>query len=321
MKQILYLDWCGDKGWGVKTKYDIPKGTYISQYVGALYTPTQADIVGKISGDEFLCDLDAIEVNENQKGLLEDNTLDSAFDESDESVIASPVARIRTLRSRQNPTKPQPTPRLSNLIFNPAGKDSGHKMSAVEKSYKEKISKNLPSSSSGQGGSELVANESQEDLNLVTTISKTRSYYVEQDKRDIEKYSDDIDKFVLDCKNRGNLGRFFNHSCDANMQAVTVYTFTRDLLEFFGIFFCKILGFSILSRTCPKIFQKKYPFSPCFPVISFFTNRVVKAEQELTWFYGSDYGSNCKPDDRIGCMCGTANCLKDRISFKKISYR
>uniref|UniRef100_A0A3B5RF21 Histone-lysine N-methyltransferase SETDB2-like n=1 Tax=Xiphophorus maculatus TaxID=8083 RepID=A0A3B5RF21_XIPMA len=59
----------------------------------------------------------------------------------------------------------------------------------------------------------------------------------------------------IDASKEGNVGRFINHSCQPNLFIQNVFTDSHD---------------------------------PAFPVIAFFTNRVVKAGTELTWNYSSD---------------------------------
>ena len=188
-----------------------------------MYTPKQAEVIGKTTGDEFLCDLDVIEQAENSKGQLQGNTIESAYESASDS--------------DQEPEAPNATEDRDFLI-------SG-------------------------------------------TVSKTRSYYLKRSERKDVESNDEIDKFVLDPKFNGNIGRFFNHSCEPNMTTVNAFTFTQDLR---------------------------------FPVLSFFTNRTVSPGEELSWSYGSNYGTNLPDHQRIPCMCGASNCAKENISFKKINY-
>ena len=218
----------GQKGWGVKTKFPIPKGSFISTYVGALYTAQEAEIIGQVSGDEFLCDLDFIEHAENEKGVLHENNacIESAYESCDSDICES-------------------SSRASSNSHN----------NKKENTY----------------------------LNIGKTISKTRNYYLNQSDLTKPEIQENVDKFVLDPKNTGNVGRFFNHSCDPNMTSVNVFTFTQDLR---------------------------------FPVLSFFTSRNVEAGEELTWSYGWNYGHDLPTDQRVACMCGSKNCMREHITFK-----
>lgn len=61
------------KGWGVRCLNDIPKGTFICCYIGNILTETNATEQGKKYGDEYLADLDFIEVVEKCKDDYEEN--------------------------------------------------------------------------------------------------------------------------------------------------------------------------------------------------------------------------------------------------------
>ncbi|KAM8977595.1 histone-lysine N-methyltransferase SETDB2 [Pelodytes ibericus] len=85
----------------------------------------------------------------------------------------------------------------------------------------------------------------------------------------------DENSYYLDASKEGNVGRFFNHSCSPNlfMQHVFVETHNKT-----------------------------------FPWMAFFTKRLVKAGEELTWDYSYDIGTI--PDKEIPCMCGHITCRK-----------
>jgi len=69
----LQLFMTDKKGWGVRCLNDIPKGSFICIYVGHLYTEKDANEGGKIDGDEYLAELDYIEVLERVKEGYEEN--------------------------------------------------------------------------------------------------------------------------------------------------------------------------------------------------------------------------------------------------------
>ena len=47
-----------EKGWGIRTLHDIPKGAFICIYAAELLNDSMADDQGKNEGDEYLADLD-----------------------------------------------------------------------------------------------------------------------------------------------------------------------------------------------------------------------------------------------------------------------
>lgn len=83
----------------------------------------------------------------------------------------------------------------------------------------------------------------------------------------------DSHDYTLDARVQGNIGRFFNHSCDPNTFVQNVFIDTHDLR---------------------------------FPVVAFFANKHIKAHDEITWNY--NYSMGAIPGRRIDCHCEAANC-------------
>ncbi|KAI0988841.1 hypothetical protein GJ496_006696 [Pomphorhynchus laevis] len=79
--------------------------------------------------------------------------------------------------------------------------------------------------------------------------------------------------YILDGKISGNIGRYFNHSCSPNMFVQNVLINTYDMR---------------------------------FPLIAFFTNRLVKSGEELSWDYQYDVDS--VPGREILCKCDSSQC-------------
>lgn len=74
---------------------------------------------------------------------------------------------------------------------------------------------------------------------------------------------------------KGNVARFFNHSCDPNTYAQNIFVDTHDLR---------------------------------FPWIAFYTMKFIPAFTEITWDY--NYMVGCLPGRRLNCNCGSSNCRK-----------
>ena len=81
--------------------------------------------------------------------------------------------------------------------------------------------------------------------------------------------------YVLDGKKRGNIGRWFNHSCAPNMFVQNVFVDTHDVR---------------------------------FHQIAFFAIRNIKAGTELCWDYA--YTVDSVKDRRMECLCGASTCRK-----------
>ncbi|KAL5288803.1 egg family protein [Megaselia abdita] len=79
--------------------------------------------------------------------------------------------------------------------------------------------------------------------------------------------------YVMDAKVTGNLGRYFNHSCDPNLYVQNVFVDTHDLR---------------------------------FPWVAFFSSKFIRAGTELTWNYNYEVG--VVPGKVLYCECGAFNC-------------
>lgn len=92
------------------------------------------------------------------------------------------------------------------------------------------------------------------------------------------------DQFVCDAKFYGNFTRFINHSCEPNVIGVRTFTTHQD------------------HR---------------FPYISFFTNRDLAANTELTLNYGDNYWLvKCKRD-KVFCLCKRSRCRFSKKTFSQ----
>ncbi|TNN08276.1 Histone-lysine N-methyltransferase SETDB1 isoform 1 [Schistosoma japonicum] len=86
-------------------------------------------------------------------------------------------------------------------------------------------------------------------------------------------YFNDINPYIMDAKKMGNLGRYFNHSCNPNVFVQNVFIDTHD---------------------------------PRFPEVAFFAKRNIEVGEEMTWDYG--YTVDAVPFKVLYCYCGEPNC-------------
>ncbi|CAH8591891.1 unnamed protein product [Schistosoma rodhaini] len=86
-------------------------------------------------------------------------------------------------------------------------------------------------------------------------------------------YFNDINPYIMDAKKMGNLGRYFNHSCNPNVFVQNVFIDTHD---------------------------------PRFPEVAFFAKRNIDVGEEMTWDYG--YTVDAVPFKVLYCYCGEPNC-------------
>ena len=84
-------------------------------------------------------------------------------------------------------------------------------------------------------------------------------------------FGDDEESYIMDAKQKGNIGRFLNHSCYPNVVAQNVFVDSHDLRKVSPTFLC-------LFKTINFLFR--------FPWLAFFSSTYIKAGQELCWDYG-----------------------------------
>merc|ERR1712083_38896 len=91
-----------------------------------------------------------------------------------------------------------------------------------------------------------------------------------EEKKTYKRAATGEDVYFLDASREGNVSRFFNHSCRPNLFIQNVFFDSHD---------------------------------PRFPVICFFTNRVVEAGTELTWNYSADTQTASLQKQEVPCLC------------------
>lgn len=127
--------------------------------------------------------------------------------------------------------------------------------------------------------------------NTCVVRSKTRRHFLPKEKHENKKFMNRFGrKFVVDAMFDGNIGRWFNHSCEPNMGIVNCFTYTQDMR---------------------------------FPVLAFFTTKTVKAGEELTWCYGDSYDMETEKvaaGEMTECVCGAQACKKQLVKFKRHKF-
>lgn len=74
----------GDRGWGVRCLHDLPKNTFVCLYSGQVLDSNTADRLGQERGDEYIADLNAIDVVEDKVGY-EPECIDIEHNHDDQS--------------------------------------------------------------------------------------------------------------------------------------------------------------------------------------------------------------------------------------------
>ncbi|EAA12389.4 AGAP007978-PA, partial [Anopheles gambiae str. PEST] len=231
-----------NKGWGIRCLNDVPKGSFICIYAGHLLTEETSNRICAMSddksGDEYFADLDFIETVEKSKADYEAEAYQSDREDS------TPAGNANDSDASDDAIENGPSP-------------------STHDSDEEYTTKSKPSGT-------------QECVNLIPNpeMDMMDASGGPNDESLFRKlYGENEHIYVMDAKKSGNLGRYFNHSCNPNLFVQNVFVDTHDLR---------------------------------FPWVAFFAERNITAGTELTWNYNYDVGSvNGK---HLTCNCGEKGC-------------
>ncbi|CAI6361811.1 unnamed protein product [Macrosiphum euphorbiae] len=234
LKTSLQLFLTEKKGWGVRTLTDIPKGSFVCTFLGVVRTEKDADNDFSLNWGEYLADLDFLETVEEIK-------------DGYESYVVQPEDESEDYTSSSDDEE-----------FNPSWAIK-KKMSMFES--RMSLRKNLQNTNTKIDG--------KHELSKLNTQPK-----VDSKNTSLLSYLDkDRGIYTLDAKVNGNIGRYFNHSCDPNIFVQNVFIDTHDLR---------------------------------FPWVSYFALSNIQAGTELAWDYNYMIGS--VKNKRLMCHCGSTNC-------------
>ncbi|XP_022228791.2 histone-lysine N-methyltransferase eggless [Drosophila obscura] len=225
-----------NRGWGLRCVNDIPKGAFVCIYAGHLLTEAKANEGGQDAGDEYFADLDYIEVAEQLKEGYESDVERSDPDPEDDN-------------------------------YGPDAEDDDD--FRPNNYYIKKKDKLRSSRSNSTQNTEVDSQERavisfnpNSDLDETVRENSVRRFF-----------GKDQTPFIMDAKTTGNLGRYFNHSCNPNLFVQNVFVDTHDLR---------------------------------FPWVGFFASSHIRSGTELTWNYNYEVG--VVPNKVLYCQCGASNC-------------
>ncbi|KAH8253248.1 hypothetical protein KR032_004503, partial [Drosophila birchii] len=222
-----------NRGWGLRCVNDIPKGAFICIYAGHLLTETMANEGGQDAGDEYFADLDYIEVAEQLKEGYESE--------------AEPLS------------EPEP----DDETYGPDPEDNDDDDFRPNYHYQRKNKRTSRSNSELDSQERTVINfNPNADLDETVRENSVRRLF-----------GKDEAPYIMDAKTTGNLGRYFNHSCNPNLFVQNVFVDTHDLR---------------------------------FPWVAFFSASHIRSGTELTWNYNYEVG--VVPGKVLYCQCGAQNC-------------
>lgn len=293
------------RGWGIRCLNDIPQGSFICIYAGRLLTEQGANEGGKNYGDEYLAELDYVEVVEGIKEGYEADVLDPEMEE-----LSNDTSRKDNISDEDDTSKPSgyesdedfditkyrddPNLRIKDIgedtpIRKRLRKRKRGEKSKDEEADEEKTKSSKSKSEMKSSRPDLDKSESRDsNYDTITLSDEDESKRREPGKLDLtveaqidrpnfksvrDFFGEDEAVYIMDAKTTGNIGRYLNHSCDPNVFVQNVFVDTHDVR---------------------------------FPWVAFFALHYIRAGQELTWNYSYDVGSI--PGKMIICKCGSSNC-------------
>ncbi|GLV36651.1 eggless [Carabus blaptoides fortunei] len=203
----LQLFKTANRGWGIRCLNDIPQGAFICIYAGSLLTDKMANEGGVNYGDEYLAELDYIEVVERQKEGYESDVED--IDDDGGKTSSSPSTTLGADDSSNG-----------SLATN------GKMPRTSESQFKEPTKPSDDETVTISDDDENVREPSRFDPSSETNMDDS---FVSKFKSVRKMFGEDEVCYIMDAKNTGNIGRFLNHSCSPNVFVQNVFVDTHDL--------------------------------------------------------------------------------------------
>ncbi|XP_058815373.1 histone-lysine N-methyltransferase eggless [Topomyia yanbarensis] len=259
-----------NRGWGIRCLNDVSKGSFICIYSGHLLTEEAGNMICQMNankaGDEYFADLDYIETVEQLKEGYETDVVESESeadsDEADYDSKRDSDASDDEFKTNCNP---------SNAVVktrSQARRDNTRRAEA--KAEKMKLNKKKEDTKAGSDDEREMVNLVP-DSEMMPKSDESNSAMKYRSVRKLFGKHEQI--YIMDAKKSGNLGRYFNHSCNPNLFVQNVFVDTHDLR---------------------------------FPWVAFFALSNIRAGSELTWNYNYDVGS--VPGKVLYCQCGAESC-------------
>lgn len=269
---LLQIFKTSKKGWGVRALHDIPKGAFITVYSAQVLNEELADIFGHTIGDVYFANLDFIDCAEATKeayeaecprSLEEDDRSSEEMTDDEERENDVPVTDGRHHEQCVAPVlvkAPAPRPDVVPLITEP------NRISSTE-------SRNRPQVAVKSTRADLMKSLPRLTLEQESNVLRNGTRQADPDRRPFRSFFEGSNTYILDAMYKGNVGRFFNHSCSPNSFAQNIFFESHDLR---------------------------------FPTVAFFASRNIFALEEITWDYQYEVGSI--PERSMDCHCQSPDC-------------
>uniref|UniRef100_A0A673FPT1 [histone H3]-lysine(4) N-trimethyltransferase n=1 Tax=Sinocyclocheilus rhinocerous TaxID=307959 RepID=A0A673FPT1_9TELE len=270
------------KGWGIRCKDDVAKGTFVCVFTGKIINEDRMNEDDTVSGNDYLANLDFIEGVEKLKEGYESAAYCSDTEvESNKKTITMKTGPLWKNTLYQEDSSSSEEPMELDTEQEMEGKMQlrklSHKPHETSKDAQKKVTKQMREDGQETSGPKrcFARKSFQRRVKpLVTTDAKnekTRTALTGNNTRRL--FNGEETCYIIDARQEGNLGRFINHSCSPNLFVQNVFVDTHDLR---------------------------------FPWVAFFASKRIKAGTEVTWDYNYEVGS--VEGKVLLCCCGSLRC-------------
>uniref|UniRef100_A0A8C2FPG5 [histone H3]-lysine(4) N-trimethyltransferase n=1 Tax=Cyprinus carpio TaxID=7962 RepID=A0A8C2FPG5_CYPCA len=276
------------KGWGIRCKDDVAKGTFVCVFTGKIVNEDRMNEDDTVSGNDYLANLDFIEGVEKLKEGYESEAYCSDTEvESNKKTITMKTGPLwkNTLYQEDSSSSEGVCGQTCLMFFfltcsvsltSLREKILSHKPHEASKDAQEKVTKQMREDGQETSGPKrcFARKSFQRRVKpLVTTDAKEKTRTALTGNNTRRLFSGEDTCYIIDARQEGNLGRFINHSCSPNLFVQNVFVDTHDLR---------------------------------FPWVAFFASKRIKAGAELTWDYNYEVGS--VEGKVLLCCCGSLRC-------------
>lgn len=317
------------RGWGIRCLDDLPQGSFVCVYAGQLLTEQAANEDGNQYGDEYLAELDHIEVVEKQKEGYESDVVNPSDEEdSDDTVdedelrdgvtdsdcdsVSGDLPRKRSSRLRnrkeQSLAEDSSDSKANDEDDDASNDGSGKSTRAKKEAAKSKVKKeNSPEKSADDESSDSKSTEDKpSDQTGEDSQSSTKSEKAKAKKKG-KKSKEDTDPNAKPAA--GPLDSPGEKETETPRYPSTRSFFNEEYCYIMDAKTCGNIG-RYLNHSCsPNVYVQNVfvdSHDLRFPWVAFFAARYIRAGVELTWDYNYDVGS--VPERVMYCQCGSEEC-------------
>ncbi|XP_052440079.1 histone-lysine N-methyltransferase SETDB1-A-like isoform X3 [Carassius gibelio] len=271
------------KGWGIRCKDDVAKGTFVCVFTGKIVNEDRVNEDDTVSGNEYLANLDFIEGVEKLKEDYESEAYcsDTEVETNKKTITMKTGPLWKNTLYKEDSSSGEEREELMELDTEQEEKEGERKLfykpHETYKDAQKKLTKQMSGDGEDTSGPKrcFAVKSSQRRVKALETLDakneKTRTAVTGKNTRRL--FNGEETCYIIDARQEGNLGRFINHSCSPNLFVQNVFVDTHDLR---------------------------------FPWVAFFTSKRIRAGTELTWDYNYEVGS--VEGKVLLCCCGSLRC-------------